>query len=197
MGDPEAINHLVVFLTGVPFPSGYAATVHFLWPSPTTASWSLLGMISNDKPSAIFKLGGKKALSNIASSMDDMDEAFAPSSNLVAQLGISIEPIDVVFSQVSGLPTKRPFDGTTTSEMSLVPAQDTSCDSIQIATKLLENFYNYCTSFATTHVPQGSNVLFNINWETTYIPIKVQLQSRRAQNLLGYSGLVYINAKEN
>lgn len=39
----EAVNHLVVFMDGSqPFPPGYAATVHFLWPGQN-AQWMLLG----------------------------------------------------------------------------------------------------------------------------------------------------------
>lgn len=38
--DASSINHLVVFLLGsIPFPPGFGATVHFLWPSTTNPSW--------------------------------------------------------------------------------------------------------------------------------------------------------------
>jgi hypothetical protein len=48
----------VVFLLGtIPFDPGYAATVHFLWPGGENG-WKLLGMLSNEKPSAIFRLRG-------------------------------------------------------------------------------------------------------------------------------------------
>jgi hypothetical protein len=41
--DAASINHIVVFLLGtVPFDSGYAATVHFLWPG-SEGNWKLLG----------------------------------------------------------------------------------------------------------------------------------------------------------
>lgn len=57
---PEAhsINHIVVFLTGeTPFPPGFAATVHFHWPSTYNlgaASWQCLGMLSNEKVKLCF-----------------------------------------------------------------------------------------------------------------------------------------------
>ena len=65
LNDAQSIHHLTVFLTQ-PFPDGsYAATCHFLWPQqehqhPQSAQrandWKLLGMLSNEKPSAIFKV---------------------------------------------------------------------------------------------------------------------------------------------
>ena len=67
--DAQTINHLVVFITE-PFPQGYAATVHF---NASNDQWNYLGFVSNDKPSAIFRV----------SSIDSP----------TCQLGISIEPI--------------------------------------------------------------------------------------------------------
>ncbi|KAI8913396.1 C11orf73, partial [Gorgonomyces haynaldii] len=115
--DAYTINHLVVFLLGTPFPAGYAATVHFLWPGQTV--WSFLGMLSNDKPSAIFKLGGLKELK----SSDMLTEDEIPKT---AQLGISIEPIDQVMQQAGQ--SKPPVD---------------------LPMRLLEHFYNYLTSFSS------------------------------------------------
>ncbi|KAJ3302675.1 hypothetical protein HDV03_004795 [Kappamyces sp. JEL0829] len=110
--DAPTVNHLVVFLLGhTPFPPGYGATVHFLWPSASQPAWVFLGILTNDKPSAIFKLGGSKsASSGYSKSMDDLMEedknpfqgsgAICRNSNsvvdTVAQLGISIEPIATV-----------------------------------------------------------------------------------------------------
>lgn len=57
---PENINHVVVFLTGeVPFEDGFGASIFLYWPS-IDEEWQLLGHISNDKPSAIFRITGVK-----------------------------------------------------------------------------------------------------------------------------------------
>ncbi|KAI1297289.1 Protein OPI10 -like protein [Halotydeus destructor] len=57
---PEAgsINHVVVFMTGsAAFPPGMGASVYFSWPDPNMPpSWQYLGILSNDKPSAIYKI---------------------------------------------------------------------------------------------------------------------------------------------
>ncbi|KAJ2583977.1 hypothetical protein EV177_010117, partial [Coemansia sp. RSA 1804] len=81
LSDAHSINHIVVFLLGtIPFEPGYAATVHLLWPNK---SWQLLGVLSNDKPSAIFRL--KSTLTP--------EEAAARMPSTSAELGISIEPL--------------------------------------------------------------------------------------------------------
>ncbi|KAH9245257.1 hypothetical protein BASA81_017264 [Batrachochytrium salamandrivorans] len=88
--DATSINHLVVFLTGAaPFPPGYAATVHFLWPSSTNQTWTLLGHISNEKPSAIFKLGGKRAIPQIKPMDSTMEDTEASRASLQLLLQFS------------------------------------------------------------------------------------------------------------
>lgn len=55
--DAQSINHVVVFLTGqVPFSEGFGGSIYFGWPAEGGVSWQLLGFITNDKPSAIFKI---------------------------------------------------------------------------------------------------------------------------------------------
>ena len=34
--------------------------VYFCWPDPSGPAWQLLGVLSNDKPSAVFKVAGLK-----------------------------------------------------------------------------------------------------------------------------------------
>ena len=55
--DAELVNHIAVFVTQ-PFPPGFGATLHFQWPSQP--KWNLLGALTNEKPSAVFKLSGLK-----------------------------------------------------------------------------------------------------------------------------------------
>jgi hypothetical protein len=59
-----------------------------------------LGILSNDKPSAIFKLGGMKSQArSLDVLMDDSVGAFEATKGTVAQLGISIEPLEEVQRQ--------------------------------------------------------------------------------------------------
>uniref|UniRef100_A0ACB8FFZ1 Uncharacterized protein n=1 Tax=Sphaerodactylus townsendi TaxID=933632 RepID=A0ACB8FFZ1_9SAUR len=59
----ESINHVVVFMLGtVPFPKGMGGSVYFCYPDETgVAVWQLLGFVTNEKPSAIFKISNLKS----------------------------------------------------------------------------------------------------------------------------------------
>ncbi|KAF9124041.1 hypothetical protein BG015_005191 [Linnemannia schmuckeri] len=179
LDDAEAINHIVVFLLGtMPFQQGSAATVHLLWPNKT---WQLLGMLSNEKASAIFRLktNGSKSTtaqqSTTGASISDMSmdsssstTTSASTTPITATLGISIEPIDVVMSQIATLASSSSSSSSTAPSKALVPlssinnnsATTVSPDSVAaIAQKVMSHLYNHVTSFATAVVPQGSTVL--------------------------------------
>ncbi|TPX58824.1 hypothetical protein SpCBS45565_g07897 [Spizellomyces sp. 'palustris'] len=126
-------------------------------------------MLSNEKPSAIFKLGGSKSVASTAFSGSDvmMDDTLVTpgvAATIPAQLGISVEPIDVVMAQVSRLQPSS--SGPATSGALLK-----SVDPAQLVTKILENFYNHCSGFAG-NLPLGGNALFGMDWNTTFIPLK-------------------------
>ncbi|KAF9117615.1 hypothetical protein BGW39_002005, partial [Mortierella sp. 14UC] len=171
LDDAEAINHIVVFLLGtMPFQEGFAATVHLLWPNKT---WQLLGMLSNEKASAIFRLktsGSKStaAQQSTGATISDMsmDTPSSTTAPITATLGISIEPIDVVKSQIATLSTSSASTTFNIPSNALVPlssvnsATTASPDSVAaIAQKVMSHLYNHVTSFATAVVPQGSTVL--------------------------------------
>ncbi|KAG0167348.1 hypothetical protein DFQ28_006139 [Apophysomyces sp. BC1034] len=122
LSDAQTINHLVVFLLGtIPFEPGFAATVHLLWPNK---EWQFLGIVSNEKPSAIFRL----------KTMTTMNEAL-PLGN--ATLGISVEPLEVVMQQQQA------------QQLQLVVKSNNNHlnQAGYVAQKILENLYNYVTSF--------------------------------------------------
>ncbi|KAG0354628.1 hypothetical protein BGZ54_001554, partial [Gamsiella multidivaricata] len=181
LDDAENINHIVVFLLGtLPFQSGYAATVHLLWPNK---AWQLLGMLSNEKASAIFRLKaashskphpsfpGAAASSGNDMSMDPSSATAGGAAPITATLGISIEPTDAVLAQISQLPSATSTSVAATSSSgsrtipsnALVPlsaAGNVSPDSVAaIAQKVMTHLYNHVTSFATAVLPPGSMVL--------------------------------------
>ncbi|CAG8485210.1 2955_t:CDS:2 [Ambispora gerdemannii] len=172
--DAATINHIVVFLLGtISFEPGYAATVHFLWPGPSPGgegTWKLLGMLSNEKPSAIFRLRGtiipvsgssstKFLTGNTSMETNDMSDTTQPAPQVTATLGISIEAIALVESQMANLPTTN----------SVLTPDNLS----QVATNMLRNLYNYVTSFATSSSPLGMQIIGqNIDMYQSYIPLK-------------------------
>ncbi|KAG0150027.1 hypothetical protein CROQUDRAFT_73641 [Cronartium quercuum f. sp. fusiforme G11] len=127
--DDPNINHLVVFLTGaVPLPDGWAASVHFLF--PTKPEWQLLGMISPTKPSAIFKLKGSVIPSSTMSAVDAMTSR--------ASLGLHLAPLSQIEAECAHLSASK----------SLVPFAPPAPTSVQIAKAIGLNLFNYLASFA-------------------------------------------------
>lgn len=140
----DSANHIVLFLTGaVPFPDGYAATVHFQWAD--RPDWKLLGMLSNDKPSAIFRLKGVVSGS-------------PGQAGATASIGILCEPLAAVQAQVASLASAS----NASSSTSLVPvnagaARATPQESLVIAMKCAKIFLNYLSSFVQS-APAGSSI---------------------------------------
>ncbi|KAJ1530978.1 hypothetical protein ONE63_005814 [Megalurothrips usitatus] len=139
----ENINHVVIFLTGAtPFPPDMGGLVFFGWPDETTgtSNWQLLGFISNDKPSAIFKVSNLKKTSSLGSAFQN---PFALHVSKNAQIGISVETITSIQQQVSQL-TSSP-DGSTVTNFH------------EFCTKMLENFMNYASSFSQSQSQMTPN----------------------------------------
>lgn len=169
LDDARNINHMAVFLTGaIAFPPGYGATVHFGWPKDGQMSWQFLGCLTNEKPSAIFKVSSFKPsaasssssssspLTTVAGSSDQMTDdsesmldiatpavaASITEQPVQAQLGIAIETMDVIQSllaQQAGT-NRLVLHGSKQPETTL-------SDYAIITRRILENFYNYVTSF--------------------------------------------------
>lgn len=151
--DADDINHLVIFMTGQsPFPDGLGAAVYFSFPNPQGQAWALLGHITNTKPSAIFKITNikKSSLMN-----ENPFSSTMPHVSHMGQVGISVEPLTQLAQQT-------PEAGTSVSKV----------DSfVEFSQKMLENFFNYATSFAVTQSqmtpsPNEAYVTMNVvqNW---------------------------------
>uniref|UniRef100_A0A7E4UYF0 DUF775 domain-containing protein n=1 Tax=Panagrellus redivivus TaxID=6233 RepID=A0A7E4UYF0_PANRE len=83
------LNHIAIFLSGAePFPDGFAGSIYFRITGPDP-NWHYLGMISNDKPSAFFRVSGLKEGGN-------HNKFFEAQSSIAevgcAQVGITVEP---------------------------------------------------------------------------------------------------------
>jgi len=164
VADAAKSNHVVVFLTGqTPFPEGQAGAVYLGTPIADSADaaglvWVLLGHLSNEKPSAIFKISGlKKPAASSAnnpanalfggSAVGGMTTAASPKSG-GAQIGIMVAPIAELAQQ-------------TPASAATAPTADAFA---QFTTKMCANFFNYASSFASTPAqmtaPIGANEQF-------------------------------------
>lgn len=103
-----------------------------------------------------------------------MDAAATPT---VATLGISIEPIDAVQQQLQTLGggaasanTDQTMETISTSTAIVKPGTNLN-QAAQIATKLLENLYNYVTSFGVQDLPANAIPLGTLV-DRGYLPVK-------------------------
>jgi len=147
----STINHICVFLLGtVPFPDGYGATVHLYWPGK---GLQLLGMLSNDKPSAIFRLRTSTDNPSVPTESALSPAAFPPNlvGDITAVLGLSIEPLPDIYAQMSTL------------QSALVPsAPDLTKSPAVLAEKIVMHLFNYVSGFVGGVVTPETLVPLNI-----------------------------------
>ncbi|PJF17510.1 Zinc finger, C2H2 domain-containing protein [Paramicrosporidium saccamoebae] len=122
--EPATINHIVVFLTGsVQFDEGTGASIYCnsdVGAAQGTA-WKFLGVLTNDKPSAVFKVSG-----------------FSEGINML-EVGIAIEPISTLEQLLMESEPRS---------QCLVPVSPTTLPNpLTIAQRIGENLFNYVTSF--------------------------------------------------
>lgn len=137
--DYENVNHVVVFMLGtVPFPVGMGGAVYFSFPDPASSGqvWQLLGFVTNDKPSAIFKISGLKA--GVGGSHPFGAMSSSPS---VAQVGVSVESLEQLAQQI---PVSSAAVSTVDSFM-------------QFTQKMLDSLYNFASSFAVSQAQMTPN----------------------------------------
>lgn len=165
--DYENINHVVVFMLGtIPFPDGMGGSVYFCYPDQSgMAVWQLLGFVTNEKPSAIFKISGLKSGKGSQHPFGAMN---LPQIPTVAQIGISVELLENLAQQTP-----------------VASAAVSSVDSFtEFTQKMLDNFYNFASSFAVTQAQMTPNP------SEAFIPANVVLkwyenfQRRLTQNPL-------------
>nr|CAG4648229.1 EOG090X0D82 [Moina brachiata] len=141
--DADNINHVVVFLTGItPFPDGYGGSVYFRWPEASHGIepvWQLLGFLTNNKPSSIYRITGLKK-----SNESSISSPFTPLQiyeHHHAEIGISIERLDILAAQSPNAITE-PSNTSTFQEF---------------AGRALENLLNYAGSYAVTQAEMTPN----------------------------------------
>ncbi|KAI0342219.1 DUF775-domain-containing protein [Trametopsis cervina] len=136
----ETINHICVFLLGtVPFPDGFGATVHLFWPGK---GFQLLGMLSNEKPSAIFRLRGNFSAQSSSNAQAVFSGASTPiadvsPSGVTALLGLAIEPLPQIMQEVASL------------QQPVVPKPQLPDASI-LAERIVKHLFNYLSGFASS-----------------------------------------------
>ncbi|XP_065903416.1 protein OPI10 homolog [Dysidea avara] len=153
----ESVGHVVVFLTGgVPFNPGFAGAIYFGWPTPEGGiTWQYLGYISNEKPSAIFKLA--KVKQSDVTSNPFAGSTFGAIAQTTALVGICVESVNEIVAKTPAADT--------------VPSTVASYN--EFCTKMLQNFYNYAASFAVGQMDIAMTVSqTGGNPSQNYVPIQ-------------------------
>nr|ACI69520.1 C11orf73 homolog [Salmo salar] len=163
--DYENVNHVVVFMLGtVPFPAGMGGAVYFSFPDPVAGQvWQLLGFITNDKPSAIFKISQLKPGEGGEHPFGMMT---VPQLASMAQVGVSIEPLEQLVQQT-------PVSGAT------VCAVDSF---MQFTQKMLDSLYNFSSSFAVSQSQMTPNPSEMFIPASSILKWYENFQRRMAQN---------------
>jgi protein Hikeshi len=147
-------------MTGVePFPEGFSGAVYLNYQSAGEPKWIYLGKVSNQKPSSIYKIAKLKHeqnyLGNNPFTFDSSSSKNVTSTITNALIGISVEMNNVI-DQLQ--PSTE--------------AQVTNISSfVEFSTKMLQNFYNYVSSFSLVVPVDGQQyVPLNTlqNWYTTF-----------------------------
>jgi len=147
--EPSKINHLVIFTTGIPWSSVYSSSRLTIEPfqekygasiyyntakqQAVGAAWQFLGILANEKPSAIFRVQQPNCIDQ------DMENDTVASGEDYGEIGISIEPMPVLETLMSE------------KAMAVVPASSqpsASNDTRGFLQKIAENAYNYLSSFS-------------------------------------------------
>lgn len=125
-------------------------SVYFSWPDPDAPpSWQLLGVISNEKPSSVFKISGLKKK---AESQNGFLQFGQQTISHNAQIGISVEPVTIVQQQFTMLEASKP---------------NLQSQFQEYCQKMLQNFVNFASSFAVTQAQMVRNP------NETYVPLSV------------------------
>jgi protein Hikeshi len=148
-------NHLVVFLLpGNAIPPDQSAAVYIQLPPKT--DFQLLGALSSEKPSAIFRTRGVGAVATGMGVVDEdamVDSAgdSGPTGNIV--IGISMEPATQV---QQALQTLKAQNATPRTGLELVKAPPPSASSVTtklLAQRIIGNAFNFLASFGSDVIP--------------------------------------------
>jgi hypothetical protein len=122
-----------------PFPDNFGGAVYFNFQIAGESKWIFLGKITNQKPSAIFRIGKLTHDNHIGENPFAASMSLMQSTNQVqgvhdAIIGISAELLSTIDS--------------------MTPATETQASNLssfaEYSKKMLDNFFNYASSFAIT-----------------------------------------------
>ena len=167
--DQPHFSYIVVFLLpGFTLPEETLAGVYIQLPG-SAPSFSLLGVLANDKQSAIFKVNtgrqGNGAVAVPEDTMIDDDASSMPTPGAVTAgsvtLGISIEPAATLTAQLETLKAPQPQPSTTLVSATKKTHQPSSTppSTRVLAQRIIKDAFNFLASFAGSTNMGGPEVV--------------------------------------
>ncbi|EAU84093.2 inositol metabolism protein Opi10 [Coprinopsis cinerea okayama7 len=105
-------------------------------------------MLSNDKPSAIFRLRGTFSSASTpnssAQNVFSQQSAVPQGSDVTAILGLAIEPLAQIQTQIASLPASQVNAALTSNALTKPP---TVTDAVILAEKVVKHLLNYLSGF--------------------------------------------------
>lgn len=145
MENGSSINHICVSLSGSePLPEGSAASIHICF--PPKEHWNRVGFISNQKPSAIFRINSDPNTQNNSSNNFNptgFHNQFGRSDWI--RIGISLEPLDIALQHQSSLDPLQPI--ALSANMQDVDSSVPAVEAQAVTKRLMDHFHNYLSSF--------------------------------------------------
>jgi len=124
------VNTLAIFMTGSqPLPAGAGAIVYLGW--PPFESWQYLGYLTNDMPSAFFKVSQADA-AGAQSAAGGHFGPQAPGQNIVAQIGLEVAELAAIEHQFGRREARK---------------ERQVADFVMFSQSLMEGLFNFVGSF--------------------------------------------------
>lgn len=143
-------SHLVVFIMpGTTLPADTLAGVYIQLPG-SAPKFKFLGVLANDKQSAIFRVSGSSVNGQVNANggnedeMTDVDASINEASSIT--VGISIEPTASVQTQLATLQNSGPASNA--QVLSPKAIQVTTHTTKVLAQRIIQNAFNFLASFA-------------------------------------------------
>jgi hypothetical protein len=152
-------NHLVIFLLpDTVLPPGQAAAVYIQIPPAT--EFKLLGAVSNEKPSAIFRTRNVGAGSSAGEVDEDamMDGDAAPTVTGDITVGISVEPAAQVEKSIVAMKAASTTPSTGMELVRQAPPSASAVSTKILAQRIIANAFNFLVSFSNSGV-SGNEVV--------------------------------------
>lgn len=141
----------VFILPGFTLPPNTAGSVYVQLPGQ---EFKLMGFLSEEKQSAIFKFNPEQVATSVANDVDEMMDESAAATEFDVFIGISLEPLEQAQANLAQLRQAQ-----ATAPRALAAPQGTQAtvaaptdagDIAALGNKIVENAYNYMSGFTDT-----------------------------------------------